>query len=526
MSGAYALQVWWRGDDDLEYFTLRCRTEEQVKQWETVIMRMVADVQSKREERHRTAPSHHTHYDRASAASSVSTLPAYTPTANTAHQRRTLGSYPEDNKNHYGGYNGGIHQPPYSAHAQPNGWRDGFDDRDDEYDEDGRYPNGPMSAGGYSSASGRETPQGPANARRGAVSDREYYERPRRGTEDATGFQQWRQQQHASGPTGLPGRPHMSSRSGSGTSGASGMSMQSIQSDASFGNGIGHHRPPQPMLRTQLSSGRLRTQYEERGMYDDGQLRHSQVSSRTRVVSNPSTSHALHQAQMHSAPPVPIAPQWTGSSQSSGSGGVDPSRIASGPSRERLAASLGGRNGSSLAMVRPASGGSSDTGDSSEHSPDGGHHPTSSGGTLRGSRSQIFNGNSNPPPGYTQNGTYAPTAAGGGYGVHSPVNHQANGAMRGPVGDSGPPVKIKVYWLDDLFVIMVPRTTGFIELVQRVQKKIRLCGGGNTEGPLRLKYDDEDGDRISLSTDEELQMAFDMCISRSNGQGQLTLRVH
>lgn len=88
----------------------------------------------------------------------------------------------------------------------------------------------------------------------------------------------------------------------------------------------------------------------------------------------------------------------------------------------------------------------------------------------------------------------------------------------------GPPVKIKVYWLDDLFVIMVPRATSFSELVQRVQKKIRLCGGGNTDGPLRLRYDDEDGDRISLSTDEELQMAFDMTLSRTNGQ--LTLRVH
>ena len=490
---------------------------------------MIADVQLKREERHRTAPSHHTHYDRASAASSVSTLPPYTPSTNPAHQRRTLGSYPDDSKNHYGGYGTGVHQPLYSAHAQPNGWRDGFDDRDDEYDDDARY--GPMSAGGYSSASGRETPQGPGGGRRGAVSDREYYDRSRRGTEDGTSFQQWRQPQtHNSGPNAplLQSRPPMPTRSGSTASGTSGMSMQSIQTDASFGNGVGHQRPPQPMLRTQLSSGRLRTQYEDRGMYEDGQMRHNQASSRARVVSNPSASHVHHQSHQHSAPPVPIAPQWTGSSQSSGSGGLDSSHIAAGQSRERLATGTGGRNQSSLAMVRPISGGSSDTGDSSEHSPDSGpHHPASAGGTLRGSRSQIFNGHSNSPAGYGLNGSYMPSPGGGlGYNVHSPNNHQGNGTIRGPVGDSGPPVKIKVYWLDDLFVIMVPRTTGFAELVQRVQKKIRLCGGGNTDGPLRLKYDDEDGDRISLSTDEELQMAFDMCISRSNGQGQLTLRVH
>lgn len=470
---------------------------------------MVADVQLKREERHKTAPSHHAMYDRQSAASSVSTLPPYTPTANAAHQRRTLGSYP-DEKNHYGGFS---HQPPYSAqNNQSNGWSGGggFDDRDDEYDDDTRYPNGPMSAGAY--PSGRETPLGPGNQRSRAVSDREYYDRPRRGTEDAASFQQWRQQQNG---VLQPTRPPMSSRQGSQASGASGMS---IQSEASFGNGVGHHRPPQPMLRTQLSSGRLRTQYEDRGGHEDGG-RYSQPSSRTRVVSNPSASHAHHQSH-HAAPPMPIAPQWTGSSQSSSSGGVDASRIASGASRERLGS--GARNGSSLAMVRPISGGSSDTGDSSEHSPDGAGMHTTSGGTLRGSRSQIFNGHSNGP-GYGQNGNYMPNSnVNAGYGVQSPIQ----GNRGPPAGDSGPPVKIKVYWLDDLFVIMVPRTTGFNELVQRVQKKIRLCGGGNTEGPLRLKYDDEDGDRISLSTDEELQMAFDMSISRSNGQGQLTLRVH
>jgi cell division control protein 24 len=121
------------------------------------------------------------------------------------------------------------------------------------------------------------------------------------------------------------------------------------------------------------------------------------------------------------------------------------------------------------------------------------------------------------------NGGYASSHTNANYG------HPNSGStkMRPGVGTDGdPPVRIKVYWGEDLFVIQVPRSVGYNELVARVQKKIRLCGGGNTEGPLRLKYDDEDGDRISLSTDEELQMAFDMTASRSTGQGQLTLRVN
>ncbi|KAG8921462.1 hypothetical protein FRC00_008617, partial [Tulasnella sp. 408] len=44
----HALQVWWRGDEDIEYFTLRCRTEEQMKQWETTINKLIAKNESPR----------------------------------------------------------------------------------------------------------------------------------------------------------------------------------------------------------------------------------------------------------------------------------------------------------------------------------------------------------------------------------------------------------------------------------------------------------------------------------------------
>ncbi|CAG7854823.1 Rho guanine nucleotide exchange factor scd1 [Serendipita indica DSM 11827] len=510
----YSLQVWWRGDDDLEFFTLRCRTEEQVKQWETVITRLIQEVQAKREERNQRSSQggqayHSSHGSSAhermpsESTSSVSTLPPYS--ANPV-QRRAYGSYSEEkSQNHYGAYNGGSYygHQPQSAPSYHNGdVRDGFE-RDDDIDD---YDS---SAGGYTN--GRSTPVG-ANGRRGAgmsmPPERDGpagYERSRVKTEDASTMAQWRQQHGANGMS-LPPRPSASRN----ISNASGVSTQSFQTESSFGNGVGT-RPNQPMLRNQLSSGRLRAQYESG--YDDGSRHSSGNPARTRAISNPSASYAYqHQAQ---APPVPIAPQWTGGSQSSG-GGVDRSRIASGPSRERLATN--GRNTSSLGMRRPISGGSSDTGEDSEQSPIGNSPMNQQGGTLRGSRSQVFNGQPNHAVGYGRNGYASATPS---YG-----NNAYPGSNRGPQEENEPPVKIKVYWLDDLFVIMVPRTTSFDELVHRVQRKIRLCGGGNTDGPLRLKYDDEDGDHISLSTDEELQMAFDMTLSRSTGQGQLTLRVH
>ena len=40
-------------------------------------------------------------------------------------------------------------------------------------------------------------------------------------------------------------------------------------------------------------------------------------------------------------------------------------------------------------------------------------------------------------------------------------------------------------------------------------KKIRLCGPRRDDGPLRVKYKDEDGDLVSLGSTEDVQMAFE-----------------
>jgi len=73
----------------------------------------------------------------------------------------------------------------------------------------------------------------------------------------------------------------------------------------------------------------------------------------------------------------------------------------------------------------------------------------------------------------------------------------------------GVPVKVKVHFHEDIFVIQVPRTTEYEELVERVGKKIRLCGPRRDDGPLRVKYKDEDGDLVSLGSTEDVQMAFE-----------------
>ena len=82
-------------------------------------------------------------------------------------------------------------------------------------------------------------------------------------------------------------------------------------------------------------------------------------------------------------------------------------------------------------------------------------------------------------------------------------------------------VKVKVHFLEDIFVIQVPRTTEYEELVEKVGKKIRLCGSRRDDGPLKVKYVDEDGDMVSLGSTEDVQMAFESM----QANNQVTLHV-
>lgn len=83
---------------------------------------------------------------------------------------------------------------------------------------------------------------------------------------------------------------------------------------------------------------------------------------------------------------------------------------------------------------------------------------------------------------------------------------------------SGESVRVKVHYKTDLFQIIVPRDTMFSDLVSKVAYKVRLCGeNGQKDVPLRVKYKDEDGDMISLGSDDDVQMAFDGTRTGSGG---------
>ncbi|KAJ2546651.1 Guanine nucleotide exchange factor for Cdc42p [Coemansia sp. RSA 1933] len=85
------------------------------------------------------------------------------------------------------------------------------------------------------------------------------------------------------------------------------------------------------------------------------------------------------------------------------------------------------------------------------------------------------------------------------------------------------PVKVKVHFLNDIFVIIIKQDVPFRELVERVDRKIKICAGphvgigGSNENDIasaplldiRMRYQDEDGDMILIGSDEDVQMAFE-----------------
>jgi cell division control protein 24 len=101
----------------------------------------------------------------------------------------------------------------------------------------------------------------------------------------------------------------------------------------------------------------------------------------------------------------------------------------------------------------------------------------------------------------SQTGTNAPVSNG-----LSPTNGVANGNQY----NYSVTMKIKVNYAEDIFVIVVPQNIEYKELCDRVERKIRLCTTQRNESiPLRIKYQDEDGDHITINSDEDVLMAFE-----------------
>ncbi|PCH43719.1 hypothetical protein WOLCODRAFT_104030 [Wolfiporia cocos MD-104 SS10] len=452
-AGQYSLAVWWRGDDDLEFFTLRCRNEEQLKMWENQLNRLIQETANRRvSERnpqrlaqiaqmvqnpsnpmHQQLPRQSSSYGLERTFSAFSQSTSYSsgspyhpgppgsrtsrhPYAVAGEESSASSTLVSVNGSYANGYNNGPQgYPPH----------DGFDiDPDDEYEE---YP--PSS---YPS-SGRGTPLG--NRR----SEHNGYPHSVRSSAQGPGMNGYASQP-ASGRPSISRNPATYAADGS---------------PGSTPNG-------RPVLRSQFSSTRLKTTYDQTETRPNVSPRVSTSAPtaapamRSRSASQPSAYVPLSSTSLP-PPPLPSAAPWINRSQSS----------------------MGAPN-------KRGSGSSESTGgDSSED-----YSPHSSGSPIT-------------PFGSSDSSLAGMPGARGSRSHHidqvvSSAAHQLSGL-----------VKVKVHFHEDIFVIQVPRGTEYDELVEKVGKKIRLCGPRRDDGPLRVKYRDEDGDLVSLGSTEDVQMAFE-----------------
>jgi len=85
-------------------------------------------------------------------------------------------------------------------------------------------------------------------------------------------------------------------------------------------------------------------------------------------------------------------------------------------------------------------------------------------------------------------------------GTGTPVNGVATSKSQ---------VKVKVHYNNDKFVLIVPYNIAYAQLIDRIERKVEFCGALPTS-PIRVRYQDEDGDFISMNSDDDVQMAFDV----------------
>lgn len=486
----FPLAVWWKGDDDLEFFTLRCRREEQMRQWEAQINRLIKEAaQRKASDRPtmsgiaRIAMTNSINPSSASRFGNSSTYSNGAPVSihhqpsisSSIRSNRPVNSYNHDDASSNAG-------SMYSAGPQGYPPHDGFDFEPEDEEDYEDYP--PVSAANYP-ASGRGTPMGgPPGARRNpnALSmplEREPvagYDRPRAQTESTDGLTmaQWRNglpqpPSNQPSPAGAlrPITPRMNSN----------VSANSYTSDASFGNSsvpLPLKSSSRPVLRSQASSNRLKNGYD--ASYNSGIPTPAVNSSDYRTVRAPTPTGGL------------TAPLMNRSRSASQPTAYVPKTAVPPPMPSYNSHWSTHDRSNHLNNNKRGSGSSQSTGDSSEYSPNS-SSPVTPFGSSESSLGGVAIRNSRTQP----------------YESAPALNGHHN-------------VKVKVHFHEDIFVIQVSRATEYEDLVEKVGRKIRLCGPRRDDGPLRVKYKDEDGDMVSLGSTEDVQMAFEQ-------GGQVTLFV-
>ncbi|KAG1145481.1 hypothetical protein G6F37_005476 [Rhizopus arrhizus] len=71
-------------------------------------------------------------------------------------------------------------------------------------------------------------------------------------------------------------------------------------------------------------------------------------------------------------------------------------------------------------------------------------------------------------------------------------------------------IKIKIHYAGSIYVVLVPSNIEFDDLSRKIEDKLKLCVQETSISISGLKYEDEDGDLITINSDEDVQMGFEV----------------
>jgi hypothetical protein len=84
------------------------------------------------------------------------------------------------------------------------------------------------------------------------------------------------------------------------------------------------------------------------------------------------------------------------------------------------------------------------------------------------------------------------------------------------------PIKAKVAYGDNHFTLVISRSISYVGLILRIDDKLtRFSKDSISNGQLKLRWRDEDGDLVNISNDEDLQLAITEELQRSRAETEL-----
>lgn len=492
-NGQCLLEVRWRGDVAEEAFTIKCRTEELLRQWQRTIMKAVDESPNRRRAHHLSASRRER-----GANSPLSQFPA-TPLSESGP---SVGGayYPSQSTS-----SSDPNSYPHANSAQPSYPPDsnGFDDEDNDHE-------------GYNE-SGRSTPS--TIPRRGLGSTRSLHSndrdgngfgmtRPRAQTEDSSSsaIYNWRNQTpNDSTQTTLPGLPRGVSIT---SNGSDSISLRSSASSRQL-----RHKPSAEWTSTSPALGFSRLQTN--GQYDDDSTPRPNNMPRQSSHTTVATSYAaapLIRNRSASSPNIYQLPapgsaslsqvEWSPHpDQNSAHPGTAASNSPYIPSVPTLSKGNATDSGGTLASASSRSG--------AKRSSSSSNGTDRSSGASSQSQGQTYTATTSPAN--TLAGTQSHSAASNGArGYSSGSSRLSNSNIPPPVAAASA-IRVKVTYGDDTFVVVVLSSVSHRELFSKVLKKIRLCGDRSKvdDTSLRLRYEDEDGDRILITSGEDVAMAVE-----------------